>query len=495
MKESSRIRASHVNSGTSRAGKKLGRKEVRGRELRHPKLNVEIEKSDTTPYGGLSLAASLMKSLDVPQRLDHALDILEARRPYSESDHVLTHVYNLFLGGSCIEDIALLQASEPARRILGARAIPDPTTAGDFLRRFDANAIEALNAAIDQTQSQVWERKYGTGKRATAYVDLDSHVKHVYGNQKEGADFTYKGGYGYHPLAITLAESQEVLRLLNRWGNVTSADGAAVELEKVFPLLEKHFTTIIVRGDSAFVDRDIFELCDERGQYFAIVCPQYPNLQKIADSLPESAWEPFDDETRRTMPRQRQRQRGKNLRRQNARARKKRDLKLQRQWVAEVPYELAKSEQEYRLVIRRQKIEESKQGQLFTLWRYRFAITNLPCGYSSERVMRITYRRCDQENIIEQLQNGVSAMRMPTGSFAGNAAFLVCARLAFNLKSWLAMLALPLEVISWEWKRFRLAFVYLAARVIRSARRVVVRFAHAHRYAVTVLTGLTRLQV
>ena len=108
--------------------------------------------------------------------------------------------------------------------------------------------------------------------------------------------------------------------------------------------------------------------------------------------------------------------------------------------------------------------------------------------------MRLTYRRCDQENVIEQLQNGVAAMRMPTGGFLANYAHLVCARLAHNLKSWLAMLALPGEVMRWEWKRFRKAFVYVAATVVRSARQNILRLASSHRFAPILQRALVRLQ-
>jgi hypothetical protein len=86
---------------------------------------------------------------------------------------VLTHVYNLFVGGSAIEDIADLQQSEPVRRMLGAARIPDPSTAGDFLRRFDRKSIAALDEAIDEAQERVWKRRYGTRKCALGIVDLD----------------------------------------------------------------------------------------------------------------------------------------------------------------------------------------------------------------------------------------------------------------------------------------------------------------------------------
>jgi len=214
----SSIRASHVNQGTSFALSSNNPKRRNGPVLRHPKLQMSREPSDTTPYGGLALAASLVRSLGIAQDLDRELSLLASHRPFHESDHVLTHVYNLYAGGTCIEDIADLQTSEPVRRILGADRIPDPTTAGDFLRRFDGDALSALDRVIDRAQEKVWKRRYGKKKAARGIVDLDSHIHPVYGDQKEGTDFTYQGNFGYHPLVISLAGTLECLRLINRPG-------------------------------------------------------------------------------------------------------------------------------------------------------------------------------------------------------------------------------------------------------------------------------------
>ena len=189
------------------------------------------------------------------------------------------------------------------------------------------------------------------------------------------------------------------------------------------------------------------------------------------------------------------RKRRPNLRRRLARKRGKYDLQLERQWVAEIPYQPTRSDQVYRLVIRRQRIEVHDQGELFELWRYRYAMTNLPQTTSAQEAMDLTYQRCDQENVIEQLQHGVAGMRMPTGGLESNAAFLTCARLAHNLKAWLAQLALPLETMRWEWKRFRHAFVYVAARVLRKSRQIHVEIAASHRTAKTLLQAHARLQI
>ena len=495
MKKSSQVRATHVNDGTSIPREDLKANAQRGRELRHPKLQVAVEASDTTACGGLALGARLMALLKAPQLIDRALSLLRSHRPFHESDHVLTHVYNLFTGGSCIEDIADLQQNEAARRILGAARIPDPTTAGDFLRRFKAEDIDVLDGVGDELHRAAWSRRFGRKKQKLAIVDLDSHVHHIYGSQKEGADFTYKGGYGYHPLVVSLAGTQECLRIVNRSGNVVSAEGADEALESVVPLLKERFRGVLVRGDSAFAQQRIYDVCDRHGLHFAIVSPCHKNLDGLADAIPDKCWKPFRADPKKAAPKEKRRKRGTNQRRRRARKRGKRDLKLVKQWVAEIDYKPVRSDRTYRLIVRRQRIEESQQGMLFDLWRYRYVITNLPKSTPTDEVVRTAYRRCDQENVIEQLQNGIAAMRMPTGNFVANSAFLVCSRIAHNMKAWLAMLALPDEVMRWEWKRFRKAFVFLAARVIKQGRQVIVRFADSHRFARLAADGIVKLQL
>jgi hypothetical protein len=489
----SSIRASHVNFGTSFALSVEDARRPNGPVLRHPKLLFSSEPSDTTPYGGLALAASLVRSLGIAKDLNRELSLLASHRPFHESDHVLTHVYNLYAGGTCIEDIADLQTSEPVRRILGANRVPDPTTAGDFLRRFDAESLQSLDRVIDQAQEKVWKRRYGKKKAERAIVDLDSCVRPVYGNQKEGTDFTYKGSFGYHPLVISLADTMECLRLVNRSGNTPSADGSENHLRELFPMLGRRFKQVIVRGDSAFAKQAIFDACEEAGHAFAIVSPQQQNFASLFEALPGEGWKPYLQRKKNEVLTCKRRKRGRNRRQERARARNKRDLQLKKQWIAEIPYRPERSNQTYRLIARYQEIEEHEQGHLFMLTRFRFILSNLPPSVAAEKVMDLTYQRCDQENLIEQLQSGVTAMRMPTGGMLSNAAFMTCARLAHNLKPWLAQTALPKETMRWEWKRFRRAFVYCAARVVHASRQTHVRFASSHRFTGAIIAAQARL--
>jgi len=493
VKVRTQIRASHVNSGTALSRRREIQTGRGGRVLRHGKLHPELCEEATSSRGGLALAVGVARQIGLPSLLDTHLQLLKVHRPYTEADHVLTHAYNLFVGGECIEDIAALQSCSATRAILGADAIPDPTTAGDFLRRFDAESIQDLDQAIDKAQAAVWQRRWKNRKQPEAHVDLDSHLHEVYGDKKEGSDFCRKGYLAYHPLVISLAGTGECLRLVNRPGNVNDAHDADLYLDRVMDLVCVRFREVVVRGDSKFFNQKIFDVVEKHGQKFAVVSPSFKNLIARADEIPEDEWKRFRAR-KRHQPCEEANRRHKRANHRAARVdvHDKRDLALKKQWVAEFEYTPKRSKSTYRIIVRRQKITERRVGgELFDLWRYRFAISNIR-NRSATEILHLTYKRCDQEKTIEQLQNGLAAMRMPTGSAIANAAFLTIARIANNLKPWIVQLARLGEVIRWSWKRFRYHFVYVAARVIHTGRRAVLRILGDGRSPKRLLEALQR---
>ena len=111
---------------------------------------MEVDhRGETTPYGGLAAAHLLAKKVGLDRAIYEHLHLLRFHLPYHESDHCLTHAYNLFVGGTAIEDIENLQESPAVRNLLGAERVPDPSTAGDFLRRFGPADLAGLQSAID----------------------------------------------------------------------------------------------------------------------------------------------------------------------------------------------------------------------------------------------------------------------------------------------------------------------------------------------------------
>ncbi len=465
-------------------------------------------RGEITMYGGLSLAHELVMELSLDRDLNSSLSLLRRHLPYFESDHVLTHVYNLYVGGGCIEDIGHFQHSEAIKHLVGGCRIPDPTTAGDFLRRFKRSDLKTLQTVIDDGRERVW-RQLPKKRRATATIDVDSTIKEVYGECKEGADFSYTGKWSYHPLLITLSETNEPLRTINRPGNSGSADGAAEALRELLPRVNRHFGQVLVRGDSQFSTRPMIAACREHEVMFAFVTPAYKTLIERAESLPRTAWKPFStdrqqepDRLRATKSTRRKRTRH---RRRKARRRGYKNLSTAREWVAEFDYHLPQESRwhhlgltgaQFRVVVRCQRIEVSEgQKRLYDEYRYSFFTTNIPRGrMTAAEVVRFTYGRCDQENIIEQLKNGIAALRMPTGGLLANNAFMLMGQLAWSLRSWLSLLALPRETLRWEWSWFRHAFVYIAARITQHARRSVVYVTSSHRFVDHLIVASERLR-
>lgn len=498
-------RASHVNTGTSVPRDELPWPETAGPVLRLPKVDFEVDaRSEVTPYGGLALFTAFVRRFDVAARLDDAVHLFKVHLPYHESDHLLAMAANLFVGGTCLEDQANLQQSEAALRLLGAARTPDPTTAGDFLRRFEEScnpgALDCLRGALDELGQVVGRAdRRRRGKLPVATVDLDGHYKPLYGVRKEGADFNYKRQWCYHPLLVSLAQTGECLALRNRPGNVRSSEGAALALEAVLPQLHERAARVLVRGDSDFDRQDVRDVCKKHRAYLAIVGREHTGRPEIARAIPESAFRPFRprawraEEGRCGRPGYRARARKPNRRRRRARERNYKELRLVEQELAEVPYQPPGSPWTYRLIVRRQRIK-TYQGQqfLFEEHRYRYVVTDLPGP--AEEVLDETYLRCDQENLIQQLGAGLAAWRMPVAEFDGNSAWLEIARLAWNVAKWIALLVLPEETIRWEWKRFRQAFVYVAAQVLRRSRQVTLRISASHRWHRLLVAAHQQLQ-
>ena len=248
---------------------------------------------------------------------------------------------------------------------MGACRIPDPTTAGDFLRRFTTGQdAEQLSGATDEVQEAVWSKlprsvRRRRKKHELALVDLDEHIKPLYGVQKEGADFSYDGRWSYQPLVVSLGGSGECLKVVNQPGNCRSSDAAAKALQEVLPLVQRHFRNAIVRGDTDFDRSDVFNEAIDAGAYFAIGGRLYSNRAALVEAIAEERWKPFVPRADRQHPSGPSRQgRTPNYRRQKAKARGFRTLRTVKQWVSEIAYQPAGLDSACRMIVRRILIEE-----------------------------------------------------------------------------------------------------------------------------------------
>ena len=140
--------------------------------------NIHYEIADRTrglAYGGIGAIQLLVKQTGLAKAIDDKLKLLKRHLPYFESDHVLNIAYNILCNGDCLEDLERLRNDEVYLDALGAQMIPDPTTEGDFCRRFTEPDVETLMDIIDEVRLGVW-RKQPDELFQEAVIDADGMI-------------------------------------------------------------------------------------------------------------------------------------------------------------------------------------------------------------------------------------------------------------------------------------------------------------------------------
>jgi hypothetical protein len=436
--------------------------------------------------GGIGAMHRLVKHVGLAQELDRRVEVLQQHLPYHESDHVLGIAYNVLCGGTCLQDIELRRTNEAYLDALGTQRIPDPTTAGDFCRRFGEGEIEALQDAINEARLRVWRRQ-PKSFLAHATIDADGTLAPTTGECKDGMDISYKGEWGYHPLVVSLAQTQEPLFLANRPGNRPSSEGAAEYLDRAVALCRRAgFRRVTLRGDTDFTQTRHLDRWSADRVRFLFGYDARDNLIEEAETLPKSAWKRLD-RPERSVVRTCERARPANVKEARVIARGFTNIRLNHEDVAEFEYRPKWCKNTYRMIVVRKDLTVGQgQRHLYDKYRYFFYLTNDRRAEAGKLVLEAN-RRCNQENLIAQLHGGVHATRMPVDNLLSNWAYMVMAALAWTLKAWFALL-LPesgrwrerhrgqkVAVLKMEFRTFLNAFMRVPAQVIRQGRRIVFR--------------------
>lgn len=441
--------------------------------------NIHYEMAGRTAAmncGGIGAMHLLVQRLGLVEDIDKSLELLKVHLPYHESDHVLNLAYNILAGGQRLEDIELRRQDEVFLNGLGAERIPDPTTAGDFTRRFQVEDIVALEECVNRARLAVWKVQ-PEGFLKEAFVDVDGTVAQTYGECKEGMDISYKGIWGYAPLIVSLANTKEVLYLVNRSGNSTSHTGSVEWIDRAVELVGQVAGSVTIRGDTDFTHTEQLDRWHDGGRKFILGMDAHPKVVLLAEALEKAAWMPLERLAKYeilTEPRPK----AFRYKEQVVVEREFKNKKLVGEDWAELEYQPLKCARKYRLIILRKNLSVQKgEKVLFDEVRYFFYITNRKD--KAEKIIALANGRCDQENVIEQLKNGVNAMRMPVNDLVSNWAYMVMAALAWNLKAWYGLLVpnrdRGLELVRMEFRRFLHAVMLLPCQIVRTARRVIYR--------------------
>jgi Transposase DDE domain group 1 len=456
--------------------------------------------------GGIGAMMLLARTTGLISAIDTNLHLLKRHLPYHESDHVVNIAFNILAGGRRLEHIELRRNDAVYLDALGAVRVPDPTTEGDFCRRFQQSDVIALMDAINATRLRVWSQQPAEFFRE-AIVDLDGTLVATDAECKEGIDIAYDGTWGYHPLVVSLANTGEPLYLVNRSGNRPSHEQAHTSIDKTIALCRRAgFERIYFRGDTDFSQTEHLDRWDDLGDVrFLFGIDAHPTLKALADGLPAAAYSFLERPPAyeiKTAPRRRP----ERVKAEIVRQRGFVEIHTLEEMVAEFDYQPVAGRKRYRLVVLRKRLGIDKGGvRLREEDRYFFFITN-DREPPADAIVSEAFGRCNQENVIAQLKGGVHALTAPLDNLVSNWAYMVMASLALTLKAWAALLV-PEEprharahreekrsLLRMEFATFRAAMIEMPCQIVRTGGRLIYRLLSWNPWQGAFLRLVERLQ-
>jgi hypothetical protein len=410
-------------------------------------VRLEVTDEPLTVHTGLSLFYAMAETLEIPRILDESVKVKERESGYPESEHILALAANAFVGNDYLDDLEALREDVAIQRAIGRKEIPDPTTAGDFCRRFTLGHILQMNRAFGEIERGVYSRR----REKTGWtIDVDAKVHEVYGAQKEGAARSYNGIYSLQPMYGFVEETEEMLHSELRSGNTHPGDKAVAFLRRMERKVPVEVPAVTLRSDSAFYNRRVIEFCGERGWHFSITADQTAPLRRMVEALSEKEWQ--EDP---------------------------KDLSLA---YGEFWYQPVHWPKAYRFLVRREKKEpKGGQGVLFAPLAYSYYVIVTDREGEIQTLLEFHDRKGAAERRIGQFSSEF-LRHLPLGNFMANWVYMLCAQLAYNLSYWLRDLVLPPFYRKKHIKRIRRCVGLVAAKVTNGGHQIRLKISVLHRW-------------
>jgi hypothetical protein len=376
-------------------------------------------------------------------------------------------VAGMAAGADSIDDMALLRHGGMGRVFTGAYA---PSTLGSFLRSFAFGHVRQADAVASRFLLNLAEHTDLLGSRehaGTVMVDIDDTIIEVHGYQKQGAAFGYSGVRGLNALLATVSTAQVapvIAAQRLRKGSVGSPRGAARLATDTLALIRRSQLTgrdVLVRADSAFYSHALVVAVLAAGAQVSITVRMDPAVKRAITTIDQDAWttikytDAIYDETTGSW--------------------------ISKAQVAEIPFTAFTSKKKTdqvpgRLIVRRipDLNPTTRQGQetLFDTWRFHaFFTTTAPDDLDTVTADQTHRRHAIIENVHADLKASALA-HLPSGVFNANAAWLVCAVMAFNLTRAAATVTHTPALAKAATATIRRKLIHVPARIATSARRL-----------------------
>ena len=421
-------------------------------------VRVAASGQQITAHAGLVLVRELWDRLGLPVLLD-AITVKKRRRGYSPAQAILALCETLIAGGECLEDAALLRA-DSAQSLLRGHGVPDPTTVGRFLARFNLGHIGQLNRALEQLFVRVHPLVARGGQMT---LDLDSTLVEHHGpvGSRQGTRGTYTGKIAWHPLCCFVAETGEWMHAKLRNGHAAPSTGANRFLGECLRRLPGGIR-VFLRADEGFYGQGFLAELERRAVTYTVGAMLNRALRERISAVPAGEWQ--------------------------------RSSYREGSQVTSFVWKPKTWKRARRFTVRRDPVAQGEQLSLEEQeWHY-WALVSNDEERSADALEAWHRAKANVENRIKEAKLGLGLDNLPCQRFHANWAYLLCTLIAYNLLVWLKLIALPASEQGSYAKRLRFRFLNIAATVGHSGRRLVLRLAAGYPLLADFVVALQRIR-
>ena len=416
------------------------------------RFRVVFDDTRVVPNAGLVIPLRLADRLGFCDAINRRVRGSNQRRRPNSGDKAQAMVAMLIAGGEFISDVDVLGAPSTLRR-LGYRWFSQ-SRLGEWLRSLNSADIDGFSDALTEVTDTAWRAGLGpdltnVSEADPLIVDLDSTFTETYGTRKDGTDKrNYLGGHGYYPLVGVEASTGVVIAAELRPGNATmnGVGGFTKDtLERVRRLAGSD-TPLVLRADSGFYVRELFDHCISNDVRFSVTVRQYASVRDLITSITDDQYQQVEHTG---------------------------DKRID---IADIPFEIkgrrdkahTRGPIKCRLIVRKVTTPHDTsdpQLRLFDLVEHYAFVTDQTSD--PETLWRRHKHRAVIETTIRDLKHGLGLNHYPSGTFTANAAWLHLNIAAHNLLRATNQLITPTPIVA---KTLRYRYLTIPGRITTGSR-------------------------